>query len=530
MQPALHQDLADELWEADRSAKPIAPLTERHDGLDIEDAYAIQSINIERRVAAGQKVIGRKVGLTSKPMQTLLGVNEPDFGVLTDEMFVEDGDPIAMSRLVQPRVEAELAFVMERDLAGPGVTTATALTAIAGALPAVEIVDSRVADWKIKLVDTVADNASSGLLVLGGRMRKVEDLDLRLLGVVVSRNGEMIDTGAGAAALGNPARCVAWLANKLGSLGAGLKAGDVVLPGAVHKMVPVNPGDVFRAEFAHLGPVTVRFSKQDIGRGEVTVAITAQEIADTLITSERERKGIAQFSDEHPDIPVETAFEAQKLFVQSKLDAGESFVGWKLGLTSRNKQQAMGLEAPLYGRVTSGMLFAHGEPVRLDRFIHPRVESEIAFLLARDITGPATIASVLAATEVVFGAVDVLDSRYESFKFTLSDVVADNASAAGFYLGPIARRPDELPDLALLGAVVRVDGEVVMTAAGAAVMGHPAASVAYLANELAAKGEDGLKAGQLVFSGGVTAPVPVVAGGSVTFEFDQLGAIEVFGA
>ena len=204
MQPALHQDLADELWEADRSAKPIAPLTERHDGLDIEDAYAIQSINIERRVAAGQKVIGRKVGLTSKPMQTLLGVDEPDFGVLTDEMFVEDGDPIAMSRLVQPRVEAELAFVMERDLAGPGVTTATALTAIAGALPAVEIVDSRVADWKIKLVDTVADNASSGLLVLGGRMRKVEDLDLRLLGVVVSRNGEMIDTGAGRGRAGQP--------------------------------------------------------------------------------------------------------------------------------------------------------------------------------------------------------------------------------------------------------------------------------------------------------------------------------------
>jgi 2-keto-4-pentenoate hydratase len=176
-------------------------------------------------------------------------------------MFVEDGDLIALSRLNQPRVEAELAFVMERDLAGPGVTTAGALAAIAGALPAVEIVDSRVADWKIKLVDTVADNASSGLLVLGGRMRKVEDLDLRLLGVVVSRNGEMLDTGAGAAALGNPARCVAWLANKLGSLGSGLKAGDVVLPGAVHKMVPVNPGDVFRAEFAHLGAVTVRFSK-----------------------------------------------------------------------------------------------------------------------------------------------------------------------------------------------------------------------------------------------------------------------------
>ena len=258
--------------------------------------------------------------------------------------------------------------------------------------------------------------------------------------------------------------------------------------------------------------------------------IDAQGIADILITAERERKGIAQISDDHPDVDVATAYQAQQAFVQSKLDAGETFVGYKLGLTSRNKQQAMGLDAPLYGRVTSGMISTYGDPVRFDRFIHPRVESEIAFLLARDIDAPATVTSVLAATEVVFGAVDVLDSRYESFKFTLSDVVADNASAGAFYLGPVARRPDELEDLRLLGAVVRVDGEVVMTAAGAAVMGHPAASVAYLANELAASGEEGLKAGQLVFSGGVTAPVPVVAGGSVTFEFDQLGTIEVTGA
>ncbi|MCU1626701.1 MAG: 2-oxopent-4-enoate hydratase [Pseudonocardia sp.] len=261
MQPALvQQDLADELWTADRTAAPVAPLTDRHPDLDVTDAYAIQTLNIDRRVKEGQRIIGRKVGLTSKPMQEMLGVDEPDFGVLTDEMIVEDGDLIDLGRLVQPRVEAELAFVMAEDLAGPGVTSARALAAIEGALPSVEIVDSRVADWKIKLVDTVADNASSGLLVLGGRMRPVVELDLRLLGVVVSRHGQLLDTGAGAAALGNPARCVAWLANKLGSLGSGLKAGDVVLPGAVHKMVPVQPGDVFRAEFAHLGAVTVRFS------------------------------------------------------------------------------------------------------------------------------------------------------------------------------------------------------------------------------------------------------------------------------
>jgi 2-oxo-3-hexenedioate decarboxylase len=257
--------------------------------------------------------------------------------------------------------------------------------------------------------------------------------------------------------------------------------------------------------------------------------IDAQGIADILITAERERKGIAQISDDHPDVDVATAYRAQQAFVQSKLDAGETFVGYKLGLTSRNKQQAMGLAAPLYGRVTSGMISTYGDPVQFDRFIHPRVESEIAFLLARDIEAPATVTSVLAATDVVFGAVDVLDSRYESFQFTLTDVVADNASAGAFYLGPVARRPDDLVDLRLLGCVVRVDGDVVLTAAGAAVMGHPAASVAWLANQLAAEGER-LRAGQLVFSGGLTAPVPVVAGGSVTFEFDGLGAIEVYGA
>jgi 2-oxo-3-hexenedioate decarboxylase len=212
--------------------------------------------------------------------------------------------------------------------------------------------------------------------------------------------------------------------------------------------------------------------------------------------------------------------------VQSKLDAGETLVGYKLGLTSRNKQRAMGVDAPLYGRVTSGMLATYGDPVDMQRFIHPRVESEIAFLLGRDVPTPATVTSILAATDVVFGAVDVLDSRYQDFRFTLTDVVADNASAGAFYLGPIARRPDEL-DLRLLGCVVRVNGDVAMTAAGAAVMGHPAASVAWLANQLAGDGES-LRAGQLIFSGGVTAPVPVVPGGTVTFEFDGLGVIEVY--
>ena len=253
-------ELADELWQAQQAGVAVEPLTKRHPELEIEDAYAIQSVNIDRQVAQGARVCGRKVGLTSAAMQELLGVSEPDYGVLLDHMFVEDGDEIALERLLQPRIEAELAFVMDQDLTGPGVTAARALTAVAGVLPAVEIVDSRVASWEIKLVDTVADNASSGLLVVGGNLRKVTDIDLRLLGVVVTRGGELADTGAGAAVLGNPARCVAWLANKLAAFGASLHAGDIILPGAVHRMIAVEPGDVFRAEFAYLGSVTARFS------------------------------------------------------------------------------------------------------------------------------------------------------------------------------------------------------------------------------------------------------------------------------
>jgi 2-oxopent-4-enoate hydratase len=256
----LREMLAEALWGAEQDRTPIPPLTDRHPELTVEDAYAIQTINLDRKVGEGRIIRGRKVGLTSAPMQQLLGVDEPDFGVLLDDMFTEDGDDIPVDSLLQPRIEAEVAFIMGEDLSGPGVTTSNALAAIEGALPAMEIVDSRVADWKIKLADTIADNASSGRVVIGGKLNAVTDLDLRLLGVAVSRNGRLADTGAGAAALGNPARCVAWLANKLAAFGTGLRAGDVVLPGAVHKMIPVQPGDVFRAEFAHLGPVTVRFS------------------------------------------------------------------------------------------------------------------------------------------------------------------------------------------------------------------------------------------------------------------------------
>jgi 2-oxo-3-hexenedioate decarboxylase len=255
--------------------------------------------------------------------------------------------------------------------------------------------------------------------------------------------------------------------------------------------------------------------------------IDASQIAQRLAAAERDRRATNPFTDDHPDLDAGVAYDAQWAGVQAKLDAGERLVGAKLGLTSRIKQQVMKVDAPLYGWVTSSMLVPFGEAVDLSRFIHPRVEPEIAFLLGRNIDTPATVTSVLAATEAVFAAVDVLDSRYDNFRFALPDVIADNASAGAFLLGPRAVRPADLDDLRLLGCVLRVNGDVVATAAGAASMGHPAASVAWLANQLVAR-EQTLRAGMLVFSGGLTEPVSLAGGLSVTAELEQLGTIEVW--
>jgi 2-oxo-3-hexenedioate decarboxylase len=256
--------------------------------------------------------------------------------------------------------------------------------------------------------------------------------------------------------------------------------------------------------------------------------IDPSQIARALASAGRDRRALSPFTDEHPELDEATAYDAQWAGIDARLDAGERLVGAKLGLTSRIKQQVMKVDTPLYGWVTGDMLLPYGEPVELTRFIQPRVEPEIAFLLARDVATPATVTGVLAATEAVFAAVDVLDSRYDNFRFRLPDVIADNASAGAFLLGPAAAPPTDLGDLRLLGCVLRVNGDVVATAAGAATMGHPAAAVAWLANRLAAR-EQRLRAGMLVFSGGLTEPVALGLGMSVTAEVEGLGTIEVYG-
>ena len=252
-------ELADRLWRAEVDRMPIEPITETRADLTLADAYAIQAYNVRRRVEAGRAIRGCRLGRTSQPRQEILGVTEPDFGMLIDDMFVEDGDEVPVESLLQPRVVAEIAFVMARDLAGPGVTTADALTAIGGVLPAIEIVDSRIADWRVQLADTVADNASAGRVVLGSRITPATAVDLRLAGLLLHRNGSPLESGAGAAALGNPVRCLSWLANRLLPPQRGLRGGDIVLSGPLHRLVPVRPNDVYEVEFAHLGTVTVRF-------------------------------------------------------------------------------------------------------------------------------------------------------------------------------------------------------------------------------------------------------------------------------
>lgn len=237
----------------------VEPLTTLDPEITIAEAYQVQLLTVDKKIKAGQRIVGKKIGLTSEAMQQLLKVDQPDYGHLLDDMVVENGGSIPFSRVLQPRVEAEIAFVLKRDLIGPRVTALDVLLATDYVLPALEIVDSRVADWKIKLQDTIADNASSGLYVLGGKPVKPDGIDLPQVGMVLYKNGEIMNTGVGAAALGDPAACVAWLANQLFEFGITLKAGEVILSGALSAAVNAQPGDHFMARLAHLGEVQVHF-------------------------------------------------------------------------------------------------------------------------------------------------------------------------------------------------------------------------------------------------------------------------------
>lgn len=249
----------DALYEALRARRALEPITSYEPNISIEDAYHIQQRMIARRLEQGETVVGKKVGATSKAVQQMLNVHQPDFGYLLSGMTYAQGEAIPMDSLIQPRAEGEIAFILKRDLMGPGVTTAAVLSATELVMPCFEIVDSRIKDWQIKIQDTVADNASCGVFVLGDQAVDPRGLDLNLVGMVIEKNGELAATGAGAAALGSPLNAVAWLANTLGALGIPLKAGEIILSGSLGPLVPVQAGDNLRLAIGGIGGCSVRF-------------------------------------------------------------------------------------------------------------------------------------------------------------------------------------------------------------------------------------------------------------------------------
>lgn len=251
-------ELAALLYGARSTRVPILPLTDTHPDMTLADGYLVQQGVVQRYLADGDRVVGYKMGLTSTAMQQMLGVDSPDFAPVMASHVLPDGTAVAVADFIQPRLEAEIALVLGSDLSGPDCTVTDVVRATEGAVPALELVDSRIADWHISLADTVADMASSGAIVLGGPSVPLDDVDLRLVGMVFTRAGVIVATGAGAAALGNPAAAVAWLVRTLHAFGGSLSAGDVVMTGALHAAVPVAAGDAYRADFDRLGPVSLR--------------------------------------------------------------------------------------------------------------------------------------------------------------------------------------------------------------------------------------------------------------------------------
>ena len=254
-----YHELADQLWEAEENRTQIQRLTDRFPEMTVADAYRIQLVNVERRLKNGQRLIGMKIGLTSQGMQKLLNVDVPDYGHLFDGMLLTDGQVCHISQLIQPKVEGELSFCLSKTLKGPGVTVADVYDAVRYVAPSIEIVDSRIQDWKVKLQDTVADNGSSARLMMGARMTPIEQVDMRLTGMTLEKNGELVNSGTTAEVWGNPAAAVACLANMLAEFSIELKAGSVVMAGALTAAVPVEAGDVVTASFQGMGSVTVKF-------------------------------------------------------------------------------------------------------------------------------------------------------------------------------------------------------------------------------------------------------------------------------
>ena len=254
------ESISRDLYSAERDRRTLRPITETYPEIDIDTAYKIQLGLIQLKDADGKKIVGKKIGLTSKAMQKMLNVDQPDYGHIFDNMVLQDGVVFRVAELIQPKIEPEIAFILDREIKGPGVTPMQVLAATRFVVPALEIIDSRIEGWKIKLCDTIADNASSARVVLGSSPKRVDERDLKLVGMILEKNGDIVQTGAGGAVLGHPAVAVAWLANAVGQFGVSLGAGEIVMPGALCATTDVSAGDLLQASFDGLGTVSVRFA------------------------------------------------------------------------------------------------------------------------------------------------------------------------------------------------------------------------------------------------------------------------------
>lgn len=251
--------LAADLAQAERSRVPISALTDANPDIDVVDAYEIQLINIRQKVAEGARIVGHKVGLSSEAMQKMMNVDEPDYGHLLNDMQVYEDVPVRSDRFLYPRVEVEVGFILSDDLPGAGCTEDDVLAATAAFAPAIELIDTRITNWQIKLCDTIADNASSAGWVLGEARVSPKDVDIKAIEATFTNNGEVVAQGRSDAVLGNPVTAVAWLARKVESFGVRLKAGDIVLPGSCTRAIDAPPGSHFVADFSGLGSVRLDF-------------------------------------------------------------------------------------------------------------------------------------------------------------------------------------------------------------------------------------------------------------------------------
>lgn len=254
--------LAQSLLKAYDTKQPIPPLTTSHPSITVDEAYRIQLLQIDERLNQGDIVVGKKIGLTSKVMQQMFDVTEPDYGHILASMILADGDEVAIDHMIQPKIEFEIAFILKEDIQGPNVTPEDIIAATDYIVPAFEIIDSRIADWKIRFEDTVADNGSSAYAILGGNPKRLDEVNLETLGINILKNGHFVDHATGAAVMGNPVHAVAWLANALGKYNIGLKRGEFVLSGALTAALLVEAGDTFTADFAHLGKIQVTFKEE----------------------------------------------------------------------------------------------------------------------------------------------------------------------------------------------------------------------------------------------------------------------------